>query len=79
MNTEDKKASNMVWSWGEKPDGSLMSLSGPWLLREGKEINDKVKREVSTDQALLYFDKAVMNPQSIVTPFTEKKKKTQPE
>lgn len=42
------------------PDGSLMSRSGPWLLREGEEINDKVKREVSTDLALLYFGAAVI-------------------
>lgn len=60
MNTEGEKTSNMVWK-GEKPDGNLMSCSGLWLLKEGKEINDKVKMEVPTNQALLYiFCAAVM-------------------
>lgn len=56
----------MAWR-GEKPDGSLMSPSGPWLFRDGEEINDKVRREVSTNQALLYFGSSCDDPG---TPFS---------
>lgn len=61
MNTESKKAPNVAWS-EEKPDGSLMALHGPWLLGEGEEINDKVMREVSTNQDLLYFGHSCDDP-----------------